>query len=110
MFRADYAQKESGRLHLGLQFLALAPGRIIPETELGKAAVEAYPSSTGLSPARFIKSRAAKPTPEDVASAVVKLARGPREPTCQTFVVSASGIERFSYILHLPERRMSSPE
>jgi len=67
MFLADYAQKESARLQLGLQFLALAPGRILPETELGKAAVEAYASSLGLSPADFIKTMGAKPTPEDVA-------------------------------------------
>jgi NAD(P)-dependent dehydrogenase (short-subunit alcohol dehydrogenase family) len=96
MFLADYAQKESARLQLGLQFLALAPGRIIPDTELGKAAVEAYASSLGLSPADFIKTRAAKPTPEDVASAVVELASDPRERTGKTFVVSASGIELLS--------------
>jgi len=96
MFLADYAQKESARLHLGLQFLALAPGRIIPDTELGKAAVEAYASSLGLSPAEFIKTRAAKPTPEDVASAVIELASDPRERTGKTFVVSASGIELLS--------------
>lgn len=96
MFLADYAQKDSARLQLGLQFLALAPGRIIPETELGKAAVEAYASSLGLSPADFIKNRAAKPTTEDVASAVVELASDLRERTGKTFVVSASGIELLS--------------
>ncbi len=96
LFLADYAQKESARLQLGVKFLALVPGRIIPETELGKAAVEAYASSLGLSPADFIKTRPARPTTEDVASAVVELASGPRESAGKTFVISASGIELLS--------------
>lgn len=96
MILAEYAQKESARLHLGVRFLALAPGRIIPETELGKIAAEAYAASLGLSPADFIKSRAAKPTTEDVASAVVELVSDPSERAGKTFVISASGIEPVS--------------
>jgi NAD(P)-dependent dehydrogenase (short-subunit alcohol dehydrogenase family) len=38
IFIANYSQKESDRLGLGLRFIALAP-RIIPDTELGKHAV-----------------------------------------------------------------------
>jgi len=37
MFIANYAQKESDRLNLGMRFLALAPARIMPETELGQS-------------------------------------------------------------------------
>ena len=96
MFLADYAQKESARLQLGLQFLALTPGRIMPETELGKAAIEAYASSLGLSPADFIKNMGAKLTTEDVANAVVTLASDSRERAGKTFLVSASGIELLS--------------
>jgi NAD(P)-dependent dehydrogenase (short-subunit alcohol dehydrogenase family) len=96
MFLADYAQKESARLQLGLQFLALTPGRIMPETELGKAAIEAYASSLGLSPADFINNMGAKVTTEDVANAVVTLASDSRERAGKTFLVSASGIELLS--------------
>src|SRR6266851_5319887 len=96
MFLADYAQKESARLQLGLQFLALTPGRIMPETELGKAAIEAYASSLGISPADFIKNMGAKVTTEDVANAVVTLASDSRERAGKTFLVSASGIELLS--------------
>lgn len=98
MFLADYAQKESARLQLGLQFLALTPtpGRIMPETELGKAAIEAYASSLGMSPADYIKNMGAKVTTEDVANAVVTLASDSRERAGKTFLVSASGIELLS--------------
>jgi NAD(P)-dependent dehydrogenase (short-subunit alcohol dehydrogenase family) len=40
LFMANYSQKESDRLGLGLRFVALAP-RIMPDTELGKHAVAA---------------------------------------------------------------------
>lgn len=93
MFLADYAQKEADRLHLGLRFLALAPGRIMPSTDLGKAAVEAYASSLGISTADFIKNMGAKQTTEDVANAVVELANDSQEKAGKTFLVSASGVE-----------------
>ena len=98
MFLADYAQKESARLHLGLQFLALTPtpGRIMPETELGKAAIEAYASSLGISPADFINNMGARVTTEDVANAVVTLASDSQARAGKTFLVSASGIESLS--------------
>src|SRR5712691_5075302 len=55
MFLASYAQQESDRLHLGLRFLALAPGgNILPETDLGNAAASAYASSRGISIEDFI--------------------------------------------------------
>jgi NAD(P)-dependent dehydrogenase (short-subunit alcohol dehydrogenase family) len=41
IFMANYSQKESDRLGLGLRFMALAP-RIMPDTELGKHAVAGY--------------------------------------------------------------------
>ncbi len=93
MFLADYAQKEADRLHLGLRFLALVPGRIMPETELGKAAVSAYASSLGLSPADFIKNMGAKVTAEDVASAVVECASDPQERAGKAFLVSEAGVK-----------------
>lgn len=96
MFLADYAQKEAARLRLGLQFLALVPGRIIPDTELGQAATEAYASSLGLSSADFLKSRPARPTAEDVARAVVELSSNSGEKAGRSFVLSASGLELLS--------------
>jgi NAD(P)-dependent dehydrogenase (short-subunit alcohol dehydrogenase family) len=93
MFIANYAQQESDRLNLGLRFLALAPGGIMPETDLGKAAVEAYASSVGLSATDFIKRRSPSQTPEDVANAVVEFASHPRSREGNVFLISGKGIE-----------------
>src|SRR5260370_9901505 len=41
IFIANYSQRESDRLGLGLRFMALAP-RMMPDTELGKHAVAGY--------------------------------------------------------------------
>jgi NAD(P)-dependent dehydrogenase (short-subunit alcohol dehydrogenase family) len=93
MFIAHYAQQEADRLRLGLRFLALAPGGMMAETDLGKAAVEAYASFAGLSVADFIKRRGSSQTPEDVANAVVEFASNPRSREGNVFLISGKGIE-----------------
>jgi NAD(P)-dependent dehydrogenase (short-subunit alcohol dehydrogenase family) len=95
MFLAQYAQGESDRLKLNLRFLALVPGGVMPDTDLGKAAVEAYASSLGLSVADFIK-RGSALTTEEVAKAVVECAQhsGAQEGT--VFLLSGKGIEAIS--------------
>lgn len=93
MFIANYAQQEADRLRLGLRFLALAPGGMMPETDLGKAAVEAYASFAGLSVADFIKRRGSSQTPEDVANVVVEFASNPRSREGNAFLISGKGIE-----------------
>jgi NAD(P)-dependent dehydrogenase (short-subunit alcohol dehydrogenase family) len=96
MFLANYAQKESDRLHLGLWFLALVPGGIMPTTDLGKVAVEAYASFLGISTADFIRNMGAKPTTEDVANAVVEFASNPQERAGKAFLVSGAGVKLLS--------------
>lgn len=96
MFLAHYAQQESDRLHLGLRFLALVPGGMIPTTELGKVAVEAYASSLGLSTADFLKNREVQPTAEDVAKAVVECASDPQERAGKAFLVTGAGVKLLS--------------
>jgi hypothetical protein len=65
---------------------------MMPETDLGKVAVEAYASSLGLSPADFLKNMAARPTAEDVAHAVVECASDPQERAGKAFLVSGAGV------------------
>ncbi len=96
MVLANYAQKEADRLQLGLRFLALVPGGIIPTTELGKVAVEAYASSLGISTADFIKNRGVTPTAEDVAHAVVECASNPQERAGKAFLVSGAEVKLLS--------------
>lgn len=74
MFIADYAQRESERMKLGLRFFALVPQGMMPETDLGKTAVEAYASSLGISAQDFIRNTGSPQTAEDMAHAVVEFA------------------------------------
>jgi NAD(P)-dependent dehydrogenase (short-subunit alcohol dehydrogenase family) len=92
IFMANYSQKESDRLGLGLHFIALAP-RIMPDTALGKHAVAGYSSYLGISQADFIQSMASPPASSDVAAAVVGLAAKPDQSGGKVFVVSGKGLE-----------------
>jgi NAD(P)-dependent dehydrogenase (short-subunit alcohol dehydrogenase family) len=92
LFIANYSQKESDRLRLGLHFMALAP-RIMPDTELGKHAVAGYARYLGISAADFIKSMASPPGASDVAAGVVALATNPDQARGKVFVVSGKGLE-----------------
>lgn len=93
MFLANYAQKESDRLNLGLRFLALAPMGIMPNTDLGKTAVEAYAAYLGMDAKDYIKGMGTSQTTEDVANAVVELASNPNSREGNVFLVSGTGIE-----------------
>jgi NAD(P)-dependent dehydrogenase (short-subunit alcohol dehydrogenase family) len=92
MFIANYAQKESDRLKLGVRFIALAPARIMPDTELGQFAVESYAGYLGISPAEFVDGMSSRQTPEDVANAIVQLATNFTDYPGSVFTVSGEGI------------------
>src|SRR6516225_5006838 len=92
IFMANYSQKESDRLGLGLRFTALAP-RMMPDTELGKHAVTGYSRYLGVSEADFIASMASPPTSADVARAVIEVVANPDRSKGKTFVVSGLGLE-----------------
>jgi len=96
MFIANYAQKEADRLKLGLRFLALAPGSIMPDTDLGKTAVGAYASYLGISARDFVKGMPSPQTTEDVANAVVEFASNPANREGNVFLISGKGIEALS--------------
>ena len=93
MFMASYCQKESDRLKLGLLFRALAPARIMPETDLGRAAVDGYSKYLGMGAAEFIEGMSSRQTPEDVARAVVELAANPKARPETVLIVTGKGIE-----------------
>lgn len=92
IFIANYSQKESDRLGLGLQFAALAP-RIMPDTELGKHAVAGYSRYLGISAADFVQSMDSPPTSSDVATAMIELVTNPDQSKGKVFVVSGKGLE-----------------
>jgi NAD(P)-dependent dehydrogenase (short-subunit alcohol dehydrogenase family) len=94
MLIANYCQKESDRLGLGIRFLALAPAMIMPGTEFGGHAVEGYAEYLGISVADFVNSMKSPQTPEDVVAAVFELAAHPDAWEGSVFKVSSDGIER----------------
>jgi len=92
IFMANYSQKESDRLGLGLRFVTLAP-RMMPDTDLGKHAVAGYGRYLGISEADFVSSMAAPPTSSDVAHAVIELAADPDQAKGKVFMVTGKGLE-----------------
>ena len=95
IFVANYSQKESDRLGLGLRFITLAP-RIMPDTELGKHAVSGYSRYLGISAADFVQSMDSPPTSSDVATAVIASLTNPDESKGKVFIVSGKGVEAVS--------------
>jgi NAD(P)-dependent dehydrogenase (short-subunit alcohol dehydrogenase family) len=92
MFIANYSQKESDRLNLGLRFMTLAP-RIITNTELGRYAVSNYSRYLGISEADFVKGMASPPASSDVATAAIGLATNSDQSKGKVFIVSGKGVE-----------------
>jgi NAD(P)-dependent dehydrogenase (short-subunit alcohol dehydrogenase family) len=92
IFIANYSQKESDRLGLGLQFTALAP-RLMPDTDLGKHAAAGYSRYLGISAADYIQRMPSPPSSSDVARAVIELATNPDRSQGNVFIVSGKGLE-----------------
>jgi NAD(P)-dependent dehydrogenase (short-subunit alcohol dehydrogenase family) len=95
LFIANYSQKESDRLGLGVRFTALAP-RIMPDTELGKHAVAGYSRYLRIPAADFIQSMTSPPSSSDVATAVIQLLANPDETKGRAFIVTGEGLEAVS--------------
>jgi NAD(P)-dependent dehydrogenase (short-subunit alcohol dehydrogenase family) len=94
MFIANYCQKESTRLGLGLRFIAIAPSRIMPETGVGRIAVAGYSRYLGISPEEFLQAMSERQTTHDVASAIVGFANQKNTWSGTAFMVSGHGIEK----------------
>ena len=92
MFMAAYCQKESARLGLGIQFTALVPMRIMPETELGETAVKGYARYLGIAPADFIQGMRDRQSTHDVADAVIRVATGKIGIKDTVLAISADGV------------------
>jgi len=72
--------------------MALAP-RIMPDTEVGKHAVEGYSRYLGIPAADIIQSMDSPPTSSDVATAVIEVATNPDRFKGKVFIVSGKGLE-----------------
>jgi NAD(P)-dependent dehydrogenase (short-subunit alcohol dehydrogenase family) len=96
MFMATYCQKESARLGLGIRFTALAPMRIMPETDLGETAVKGYARYLGITPADFIEGMRDRQSIHDVADAVIRIAAGEIGAKDTVLAISAQGVSPVS--------------
>jgi NAD(P)-dependent dehydrogenase (short-subunit alcohol dehydrogenase family) len=94
MLIANYCQKESDRMGLGIRFLALAPAMIMPGTEFGRQAVEGYAKYLGMSTPDFVKSLKSPQTPEDVVAALFELAAHSDASEGSVFKISAEGLAK----------------
>lgn len=92
IFMADYAQKESDRLGLGLSVLAIAP-RIMPDTDLGRHAIAGYAHYLGMSEAEFAKGMVSPPSARDAAQAVINLLTKPAPGEGRVFIVTGTGLQ-----------------
>jgi NAD(P)-dependent dehydrogenase (short-subunit alcohol dehydrogenase family) len=93
MFIAKYCQAESDRSsELGIRFVALVPSRVMPETDLGQAAVDGYARYLGVPPEKFLENMGARQSPADVAEAVLDLAVRPPTEAGSIFTISADGV------------------
>ena len=92
MFIAKYCHAESDRLELGIRFVALIPSRVMPETDLGQAAVNGYARYLGVPPEKFLENMGARQSPADVAQAILDVAIKPPTGAGSIFTISADGV------------------
>ena len=93
MFMAGFCQQQSDRLELDLTFTAVAPARIMPETRLGKAAVDGYTRHLGITRQAFIDGMPDKQSAADVATAVIDTMLGKYASMGPSLIVSGKGVE-----------------
>jgi len=72
-FLAQYLQRESDSLNLGIRFVALLPKQISAATQLGHTAAVAYAALQGVSEAAFLARSGPPLMPEHVGQAVIDL-------------------------------------
>lgn len=92
MFIAKYCQAESDRLELGIRFVALVPSRIMPETDLGQAAVNGYAQYLGVTAEKFLENMGPRQSPTNVAETVLDIAKRPPAEPGSIFTISADGM------------------
>lgn len=92
MFIAKYCQAESDRRKLGIRFVALVPSRIMPETDLGQAAVNGYAQYLGIPPDKFLENMGPRQSASDVARTVLEMAVKPPTEAGSIFTISADGV------------------
>jgi NAD(P)-dependent dehydrogenase (short-subunit alcohol dehydrogenase family) len=96
MFLAGYLQRSADLARRAIRFVTVVPKQIIPETELGAAAADAYAALAGMTRDKFMERFGAPLAPRDVAGAIVNVWQGTLEPPlreARVLGVSGAGLE-----------------
>ena len=88
-FLSGYAQREAQRAGRNLRFITLAPGRMMPGTDVGTAGIAGYAAYNNVSEQEFLDSMMPHLTPQFVADALFELL--PEAQGGSHFVVSPDG-------------------
>lgn len=73
VYMNSYAQKSADRAGLGVRFLSLAPAKLMPQTDIGKAGVKGYAAYNSTTETDFLEMMGQGQSPQQVADAVVAL-------------------------------------
>jgi NADP-dependent 3-hydroxy acid dehydrogenase YdfG len=96
MFLAGYLQRSADLAQRGLRFVAVVPKQIMPGTELGAEAADAYAALNGMSREKFMERFGAPLTPDAVAAAIVEVWQGTLQPPlrdARILAVTGAGME-----------------
>ncbi|HWZ87935.1 MAG TPA: SDR family oxidoreductase [Polyangiaceae bacterium] len=91
-FMTQYANVSAKELDLGITFQAIVPQRIIADTDLGRAAAEAYARRKGVSLEAFLAGFGAPMPPEKVGQYVVSILSDPKYESGVAFGLKGDGI------------------
>jgi NAD(P)-dependent dehydrogenase (short-subunit alcohol dehydrogenase family) len=89
---AAYASSVSLRLDLGIRFQALVPQQIVGETQLGRAAAEAYARQKGVDLATFLAGFGAPMPPRRYGDLVLEILSDPKYAEASAFAIKGEGI------------------
>jgi NAD(P)-dependent dehydrogenase (short-subunit alcohol dehydrogenase family) len=89
---AGYANGVATGLDLGLRFQALLPAQLVPDTDLGRAATEAYARMRGMTIEAFLATFGAPMSPRLYGERVMAILSDPRYADGAAFAIKGDGI------------------
>jgi NAD(P)-dependent dehydrogenase (short-subunit alcohol dehydrogenase family) len=89
---AGYAQGVSTKLDLGIRFQALLPAQLVPDTDLGRVATEAYARQRGMTTEAFLATFGQPMPPRRYGERVLEILTDPRYADGTAFAIKGDGI------------------
>ena len=92
-FITGYAQDEAKRAGLEITFTTVLP-RFAPQTDVGRAAVQAYAARAGRSVEEFLQQQGPLLTPEIAGTAVVQLVQTDAADVAPAYLLTGAGLQQ----------------